>query len=236
MGVQQEGSARRKVFQRTTDEESDAFLSKKSASNPASAPGSSQQPQTAQRESPPAREQEAPKTQADAEKQQQADIEAIRNSRASLEAAHDVALLRKKAHAAGHKAAKYFHKHKSDEAKAQKLVSKAYAHREKASGSSEIAEDLGKEEKNFEAELAGAASGSSGLSPEAIRDKMANLERKAAKQRMVAQKHESKAASLTEKAAKYRTRSAKSLEQSKVQEFEQKQYAKRADILERAGT
>jgi len=83
-------------------------------------------------------------------------------------------------------------------------------------------------------ELRGAAQGKGDLSPEALRNKMAVFERKAAKADAVGKKFESKAADQTEKAAKYRTRAAKFLEKSKLHESEARMYAKRADNLEKA--
>ena len=64
-------------------------------------------------------------------------IAAVRASRMQAEAYHDVAVLRKRAHAHQHKAAKFQTKSKNFEAKAQKAITKAVAYREKAEHSRE---------------------------------------------------------------------------------------------------
>jgi len=237
MSAQEEAPGRKKEFQKRTDEDIDSFLARRDFTKSVPPPPAKVTPEPA-----PAKPVEAPKKPAEPEEPKEASdeereeqIRAARTSRADLEAAHDVALLRKKAHAMGHKAAKFYHKYKLNEAKAQKCTAKAVAFREKAGEKKEKAEGFKAQEKEYEAELSGAASGGSDLSPEAIRTKIAHMERKAAKMNEHARKNESKAAAQTEKAAKFKTRAAKFLEQNKLHEVDAKRYAKRADNLERAG-
>jgi hypothetical protein len=229
----QEDASKRKEFQRRTDDDIDSFLSrsefKKSAQTapekvPEKTTSTAAKVQTA----------EAKPDQAE-EPDQEEQIRAARTSRAEIEAYQDIADLRKKAHKFGHKAAKLFHKYKALDAKAHKCTAKAAAFREKSDGRKQKASEFREREKTFESELSGAATGKTELSPEAIRSKMADLERKAAKQEEVARKNESKAAAQTAKASKFKTRSAKFLEDSRYFESESKRYAKRADNLEKAG-
>ena len=234
MGAQ-EDSARRKEFQKKTDEDIDSFLSRSDfqrSSQPVTskppvepAPKSYEAPPKA----PPAEEKKE-LTDEDHEKQ----ITAARSSRAESEAYQDVAILRKKSHAFGHKAAKFYHKYKANEAKAQKCSARAVAYREKAAERKERSKSFREMAKEYEVELSGAAQGTTELSPESLRTKVATIERKVAKQEELAHKNESKAATQTAKAAKFRTRGAKFLEQNKLFESESRRYAKRADNLEKA--
>lgn len=234
MGSQEEGQSRRRDFQKKTDEDIDSFLAKRDFAK-------TNQPATAKtvaepRPAPepvPAKAQ-AEETQTDLDSETEEQIKAARSSRAQLESAHEIAILRKKSHSLAHRAAKFFHKYKSDEARAQKLTSKAVAHREKSAKLREKGTGLKNRGKELESELGGAATGASGMSPESIRDKMAVMDRNAAKQDALAYKHDMKAASLTEKATKFRTRAARWLEQNKIHELEARRYAKRADVLEKA--
>jgi len=234
MGAQ-EDSAKRKEFQKKTDEDIDSFLSRSDfqrspqpvASKPPVEPAP--KPYEAPPKAPPAEEKKE-LTDEDHEKQ----ITAARSSRAESEAYQDVAILRKKSHAFGHKAAKFYHKYKANEAKAQKCSARAVAYREKAAERKERSKSFNEMAKEYEVELSGAAQGTTELSPESLRTKVATMERKVAKQEEIARKNESKAATQTAKAAKYRTRGAKFLEQNKLFESESRRYAKRADNLEKA--
>ncbi len=236
----QEDQPKRKGFQKKTDDDIESFLSKSEASRTESPPKATA-PQAAPKPATPAPASEAQKrpeteemheTTIDEHEEQ---IRAARSSRAEAEAYHDVAVLRKKAHACGHKAAKFYHKYRANEAKAQKCQARAVAHREKAGTYREKARNLRDKEKEYESELSSAAQGKVDLSPESIRTRMAAVERKAAKQDELARRSESRAAAQTAKSAKFRTRAAKYLEQNKLQESEAKRYAKRADNLEKAG-
>jgi hypothetical protein len=234
MGSQEEGQSRRKDFQKKTDEDIDSFLAKRdfakknqpATTKEAAAPEPPAEPAQAK----PAAEEKP----TDLDKETEEQIKAARTSRAQLESAHEIALLRKKSHSLAHKAAKFFHKYKADEARAQKLTSKAVAHREKSGKLREKGTGFKSKGKELESELSGAAAGTSGMSPESIRDKMAVMDRRAAKQEAMAHKHDMKAAVLTEKATKFKTRAAKWLEQNKIHELEARRYAKRADVLEKA--
>ena len=234
MGAQ-EDSAKRKEFQKKTDEDIDSFLSRSDfqrspqpvTSKPPVEPAP--RPYEAPPKAPPAEEKKE-LTDEDHEKQ----ITAARSSRAESEAYQDVAILRKKSHAFGHKAAKFYHKYKANEAKAQKCSARAVAYREKAAERKERSRSFKEMAKEYEVELSGAAQGTTELSPESLRTKVATMERKVAKQEEIARKNESKAAAQTAKAAKYRTRGAKFLEQNKLFESESRRYAKRADNLEKA--
>ncbi len=237
----QQEPSKRKEFQKRTDEDIDSFLSKKdfarSQQTPTkSAAGYSQPASTTPPPPPPV---ESPKQEQKPAEAKEPDhdeqIRAARSSRAEAEAYHDVAVLRKKAHALDHKAAKFYHRYRANEAKAQKCSAKAVAYREKAALHKERARTNMDREKEYEAELGGAAQGKSDLSPESIRTKMATAQRKAAKQEEISRRNESKAAAQTAKGAKFKSRAAKYLEQNKVFESEAKMYAKRADNLERAG-
>lgn len=237
MGAQEDSPVKRKEFQKRTDEDIDSFLAKKDFSKSTTPSYTSPaQPvpaaKIAEPEKKPAPVQEAKEPTEDEHEDQ---IRAARTSRAEHEAYHDVALLRKKSHAYGHKAAKFFHKHKASEAKAQKCSAKAVAFREKAAARREKAKDFMDRAKSYEAELSSAAKGSTELSPESLRTRVASMERKAAKEEELARKNESKAATQTEKSAKFKTKSAKYLEQNKINESESRRYSKRADNLERAG-
>jgi hypothetical protein len=229
MSPVEDGQYKKKDFQRTTDDDLDLFLSKKEQSKAAKA-GTPKK--TIEKEPEPELEDEAEKEVSDDEHEEQ--IKAARTGRAQAEAYHDVAVLRKKAHEHSHKAAKFYHKYKSNEASRQKCSSRAVAYREKAMGRREKAKEFRTQLKEYDMELKGAAEGKTDLSPESLRNKMATLEKKAAKQEAVAKKFESKAADQTEKAAKYRTRAAKFLEKNKLHESESRTYGKRADNLERA--
>jgi hypothetical protein len=233
LGAQEDASKKRE-FQKRTDDDIDSFLSRSEFKKTS---------QTAPEKTPekvpvaPVKAQAAEtKPQPPAEVDQEEQIRAARTSRAESEAYQDIAVLRKKAHHFGHKAAKLFHKYKALDAKAHKCTAKAAAFREKSEGRKQKAVEFREREKTFESELSGAATGKTELSPEAIRSKMADLERKSAKQEEVARKNESKAAAQTAKASKFRTRSAKFLEDSRYFESESKRYAKRADNLEKAGS
>lgn len=233
MGAEEDSLRRKKDFQKSSDDDLEAFISKKDTyrSTQAIAPPKTEEPEASKittQKSPPAEQSAAE----DHEEQ----IRAARASRAMAEAHHDVALLRKKAHAESHAAARMFHKYRLNEAKAQKCSSRAVAYREKAESRREKATLYRDSVKELESELSGAATGNVDLSPEAIRNKIASTERKAAKQDEIARKYEKKAAVQTEKAAKYRTRALKYLEKNKEHENEAKMYTKRADNLEKAGT
>jgi hypothetical protein len=234
MGAQ-EDSAKRKEFQKKTDEDIDSFLSRSDfqrssqpvTSKPPVEPAP--KPYEAPPKTPPAEEKKE-LTDEDHEKQ----ITAARSSRAESEAYQDVAILRKKSHAFGHKAAKFYHKYKANEAKAQKCSARAVAYREKAAERKDRSKSFKEMAKEYEVELSGAAQGTTELSPESLKTKVATMERKVAKQEEIAHKNESKGAAQTAKAAKYRTRGAKFLEQNKLFESESRRYAKRADNLEKA--
>lgn len=230
MGSQEEGLNRKKDFQKRSDDDIDLFLGRRESARTVATDkdqGAKQSPQQSKPEPP------VKKEISDDEHDDQ--IKAARVGRAQAEAYRDVAILRKKAHVFNHKAAKAFHKYKKNEAAAQKCSARAVAYREKAETRRERANEYRLTEKEFEAELRGAATGKSDLSPESLRTKIAHMERKAAKQDEVAHKYEAKAASQTERAAKFKTRAAKFLEQNKLNESEGRMYAKRADNLERAG-
>jgi hypothetical protein len=234
MGSQEE-TPKRKEFQKRTDDDIDSFLSRKDfqrSQQPAPAKPASEPAVTTTEAEPKAAPMEKGFV-SDEEHEEQ--IRAARTSRAEVEAYQDVAILRKKAHAFGHKAAKYFHKYKANEAKAQKCSARAVGYREKSAERKEKAKSFKEMTKEYEVELAGAAQGKTELSPESLRTKIAQLERKSAKQEEVARKNESKAATQTAKAAKFRTRAAKFLEQNKLFESEARRYTKRADNLEKAG-
>ena len=238
MGAQ-EDSPKRKEFQKRTDEDIDSFLSRtdfqrsqQSAPAKTAAPSEHSDSKPAEAQPKPAAPAEKHET---TEEEHEDQIKAARASRAEAAAYQDVAVLRKKSHALGHKAAKFYHKYKANEAKAQKCSARAVAYREKSAERKEKARSFKDMTKEYEAELAGAAQGKTELSPESLRTKIAQLERKAAKQEEVARKNESKAAAQTAKAAKFRTRAAKFLEQNKLFESESRRFSKRADNLERAG-
>ena len=232
MSPSEDSTVKKKDFQRTKDDDLDLFLARKDqAKSPA--PESSKKPETAKAQQADAEESEAVKELSDDEHEQQ--IKDARTGRVQAEAYHDVTVLRKKAHEHSHRAAKFFHKYKTNEAKRQKCSSRAVAYREKADAKRETAKEYRTQAKEYDMELRGAAQGGSDLSPEALRNKMAVQERKAAKSDAVAKKYEAKAAIQTEKAAKYRTRAAKFLEKSKLHESESRTYGKRADNLEKAG-
>lgn len=230
MGSQEEGVSRKKDFQKRSDDDMDMFLGRRESAKSVTTE-KDQNPRV--RESSTSTAQAPKKEVTDEEHEEQ--IKAARMGRAQAEAYRDVAILRKKAHAFHHKAAKAFHRYKKNEAVAQKCSARGVAYREKAEARRERAREYRLTEKEFEAELKGAATGKSDLSPESLRTKIAHMERKAAKQDEVAHKYEAKAATQTEKAAKYRTRAAKFLEQNKLDESEGRMYAKRADNLEKAG-
>jgi len=227
-----EGPPKKREFQKRTDDDIDSFLSKKEFSKTATAQSGSK-PVTTEEQPPPPPPSEEPKPLTAEEQEEQ--IRAARASRAESEAYQDVAILRKKAHKLGHKAAKLYHKYKANEAMAQKCSQRAVAYREKAEERKAKAKELEEKQKGFEGELAGAASGETTLSPEALRTKIAQFERKVAKQNELLRRNESKAAAQTAKAAKFKTRAARFLEQNKLFESEATRLSKRADNLERAG-
>jgi hypothetical protein len=237
MGAQ-EDTPKRKEFQKRTDDDIDSFLSRKDfqrSQQPAPAKSAQPEPPATRPVEPEPKPAPPSEKVATTDEEHEAQIKAARTTRAESEAYQDVAILRKKAHALGHKAAKYFHKYKANEAKAQKCSARAVGYREKSAERKEKARSFKDMTKEYEAELAGAAQGKSELSPESLRTKVAQLERKAAKQEEVARKNESKAAAQTAKAAKFRTKAAKFLEQNKLFESQAMRYSKRADNLERAG-
>jgi len=238
MGAQ-EDSLKKKEFQKRTNDDIDSFLAKaefsKTQTNPPkSPPTTSESSQTAvsPAEGP---KDAAPQVKLSEETDHDAQIRAARSGRAEAEAYRDVAVLRKKAHALGHKAAKFYHKYKANEAKAQKCSAKAVLFREKAAEHKERAKDSKARTAEYEAELVGAAQGKTDLSPESLRTKIATMERKVAKQEEISRRNESKAAAQTANAAKFKTRGARFLEQNKLLESEATRYAKRADNLEKAG-
>lgn len=230
MSPTEDGGYKKKDFQRTKDDDLDIFLTKKDKSKVVT-PDATKKVEPAKKQEPDS-DDEVQKEVSDDEHEEQ--IKAARTGRAQAEAYHDVAVLRKKAHDHSHTAAKLFHKYKSNEARRQKCSSRAVAYREKADARREKAKEYRVQVKEYDMELRGAAQGKSDLSPEALRNKMANYERKAAKADSVARKFEAKAADQTEKAAKYRTRAAKFLEKNKLHESEARMYGKRADNLEKA--
>lgn len=237
MGAQ-EDSAKRKEFQRRTDEDIDSFLARsdisKSVQPAPSRPVQEAKPVKSPETKEKAAEPEPLKEPTDEE--QEDSIKAARASRAEREAYQDVAVLRKKSHASGHKAAKLNHKYKANEAKAQKCSAKAVAYREKAAVRKEKARDFKERAKEYESELVGAAQGKTELSPESLRTRIAQMERKIAKEEEIVRRNESKASSQGAKAAKFRSKAARFLEQSRLFESESRKYAKRADNLEKAGT
>jgi len=234
MGSQEEGSLRRKEFQKRTDEDIDSFLAKKEFSK--STPQTTGATPTGQKSvEAPSKPAPGPEKRELTDEDHEEAIKLARTSRAEREAYHDVAVLRKKAHSYGHKAAKFYWKHKSAEAAAQKCSAKAVAFREKAAARREKAKDYLERAKSYEEELSEAAHGTAELSPESLRTRIATMERKAAKEEEVARRNEAKAASATEKGAKYRSKAAKFLEQNKLNEVESRRFSKRADNLEKAG-
>ncbi|MDH3364741.1 MAG: hypothetical protein OEM29_01865 [Thermoplasmata archaeon] len=229
----------KKDFQKSSDEDIDAFLARKKSSQPASQKDSSSQtfgkpkPSQGDYTDSKKRDDDVPREETDEEKEDQ--IRVARTGRAQAEAYRDVAVLRKKAHEHSHKAAQFYHKHKANQAKAQKCSSRAVAHREKSDDKHEKAKVYRASIKDYEGELAGIADDKSDLSPEALQNKIAGLERKAAKQEEIARKREHAAALQTEKAAKFRSRAARFLEKSRLHESEARMFTKRADNLEKAG-
>ena len=231
MGAQEEGIFRKKEFQKRSDEDMDLFLGKKET--PKTPPSEQTKPSyDAQTSSP--RPGAKPEAKPEAEDDHEGQITAARASRAQAEAYHDVATLRKKAHMHSHQAAKFFHKYRSNEAKTQKCSARAVSLREKSETRRERAKEYRLTVKEFDAELRGAAQGKSDLNPESLRTKMANMEKRAAKQDAVARKYEHRASVQTEKAAKFKTRGLRFLEKSRTHESEAKNLTKRADNLERA--
>jgi len=234
---EEEGGYRKKDFQKTKDDDIEAFLSKKQSTSRSAMGGTASQKQaqvTSRREPEENTVEDEDVERAPSDEEHEEQIRAARSGRAQAEAHHDVAVLRRKAHDFSHSAAKLYHKYKSNEARRQKCTSRAIAYREKAAVRRAKAKEYKLQIKEYDMELRGAAQGKSDLSPEAVRNKIASLERKMAKQEAVAKKFESKAADQTEKAAKFRTRAAKLLEKSKLHESEARMYGKRADNLEKA--
>ncbi len=239
MGAQEE-QAKRREFQRRTDDDIDKFLAREDVSKTSQTKASSSSRECSEPSPVTSQGSKKPVEKKDAvteipEPDQEDQIRAARTSRAEREAYQDVAVLRKKAHAFGHKAAKMYHKYKANEAKAQKCSAKAVAYREKAAERKEKAEGFREKAREYQAELSGAAQGKTELSPESLRTKIAQMERKIAKQEEVVGRNESKAADQSARAAKFKTKAAKFLEQNKLFESESKLYAKRADNLEKAG-
>lgn len=223
----------KKDFQKSSDDIDD-FLAKRS--QPAPKPKSEDATaQKAKKVEPKglAKVEDAPKEETDEEKEEQ--IKIARTGRAQAEAYQDVAVLRKKAHENSHKAAKLYHKYKANQAKAQKCSSRAVALREKSDERRDKAKEYRSCIRDYEAELEGVAEEKSDLSPEAIQNRIATLERKAAKQDEIAKKKEHGASLQTEKGAKFRTRAARYLEKSRLHDSEARMFTKRADNLERAG-
>lgn len=230
MSPVEESPYKKKEFRKEDDEDLDLFLSKKDRAKgqqpqPPEEPSARPAENVAREASEPAKEL--------SDDEHDAQISDARKGRAHAEAHHDVAVLRKKAHEHSHKGAQLYHKYRSNDARRQKCSSRAVSYREKAGVRRDKAKDLRTQIKEYDMELKGAAKGEGDLSPEALRNKMAALERKAAKADAVAMKYEAKAAAQTEKAAKYRTRAAKFLEKSKLHESEARMYGKRADNLEK---
>ncbi len=238
MGAQEE-QAKRREFQRRTDEDIDSFLARQDMSKtsqpeaPSSSRAGAEPSQAGKQEAKLPEKKQAPVEIPEPDQEDQ--IRAARASRAEREAYQDVAVLRKKAHAFGHKAAKMYHKYKANEAKAQKCSAKAVAYREKAAERKERATGFREKVKEYQAELSGAAQGKTELNPESLRTKMAQMERKIAKHEEVAGRNEAKAADQSARAARFKTKAAKFLEQNKLFESESRLYAKRADNLEKAG-
>lgn len=162
-------------------------------------------------------------------------IAAVRASRMQAEAYHDVTVLRKRAHAHQHKAAKFQTKSKTFEARAQKAITKAVTYRDKAQESREKGKDFEARERDLEKELKASASGEGGIEPEKIRLKMSKLEKKIASLNERGRKFDAKAALQNERAANFRSKAAFNLEQTKIHEAEMKNFTKRADNLEKAG-
>ena len=114
----QEDQPKRREFQKKTDEDIDSFLSRSEFSKtqqPAKAAATSPQPTPP----PPPPEAEkkpvAPEEKREyTEEEHEDQIRAARSSRAEAEAYHDVAVLRKKAHAFSHKAGKFYHKYRAN--------------------------------------------------------------------------------------------------------------------------
>ena len=228
----------RKDFQKRDDDDIDDFLSKRKApSTPSTPPNKGgEKPGEKSEEKPTRKDNEDRGNQeemSDEEREEQ--IRVARTSRAAAEAYRDVAILRKKAHEHSHKAAKFYHKYKANQARAQRCSSRAVSLREKADERLEKSKEHRSCIAEYEEELTGSTEDGSDLSPEALQNKIANLERKAAKQEERARKHERGAALQTEKAAKFRSRAARYLERSRLHESEARMFTKRADNLERAG-
>lgn len=162
-------------------------------------------------------------------------IAAVRASRMQAEAYHDVTVLRKKAHAQQHKAAKFQTKSKTFETRAQKAITKAVTYRDKAQESREKGKDFEARERDLEKELKASAAGEGGIEPEKIRLKMSKLEGKIASLNERGRKFDAKAAMQNERAANFRSKAAFNLEQTKIHEAEMKNFTKRADNLEKAG-
>lgn len=229
----------RKDFQKSSDDDIDDFLTKRrtsDASRKDMRSGSASATPAGKGEVKPKRdddEDDPRREMTDEEKEEQ--IKSARTGRAAAEAYRDVAILRKKAHEHSHKAATLYHKYKVNQAKAQKCSTRAVALREKSEDRQMKAKEHRASIKEYKAELSGAAGDGSDLSPELIQNKIASLERKAAKQEEIARKRDHGAALQTEKGAKFRSRAAKFLEKSRLHESEARMYGKRADNLERAG-
>ena len=229
----------RKDFQKSSDDDIDAFLARKKSSDQAKKDaGKTQSPGK------PAGERERlqkagldekkPEHQP-TEEEREDQIRQARTGRAQAEAYRDVAVLRKKAHEHSHKAARLYHKYKANQAKAQKCSSRAVSLREKSEDRQLKAKEYRASIREYEAELSGASGENSDLNPESLQNKIASLERKAAKQEEIARKREHGAALQTEKGARFRSRAAKFLEKSRLHESEARMYGKRADNLEKAG-
>jgi len=234
MGAQEEGTSKRRDFQKRTDEDIDVFLGRREQPIPPQQDASKPEYDSrAGRDSEPvksAQKASEPETKAEmTDEEHEMQIKATRASRAQAEAYHDVAVLRKKAHQHSHKASQFYHKYRMNEARAAKCTARAVAFREKSAGRRERAKGHRDNMNALDAELRGAAQGKGDLSPEALRTKMANMERKAAKEEMVGHKYDKKASIQTERALKH-------LERNKLHESEARMFGKRADNLEKAGT
>jgi len=185
----------------------------------------------------PQRKQESVSLDLSAPRKEDADaaIATVRASRMQAEAYHDVTILREKAHAHQHKAAKFQTKSKTFEARAQKAITKAVIYRDKARKSREKGKDFEARGKDLETELKASAAGEVGIGPEKIRLKISKLDRKAASLNETGRRFDAKAALQNERAANFRLKAAFNLEQTRKHEAEMMNFAKRADNLEKAG-
>jgi uncharacterized coiled-coil protein SlyX len=228
-----------KEFQKTDDDDLDAFLNRRDKSKTQDATDTKTVKKDIGAKTPPkepGKPAPAPVKAELTDDENDEQIKVARTSRAAAEAYQDVAILRKKAHDHSHTAAKLYHKYKLNEAKTQRCSSRAVSLREKSDERRDKAREYQTSYKEYESELDGAAQEKTDLSPESLRTKMASLERKIAKQEEHAKKLEKKAADLTQKGAKFRSRAARFLEKSRLHESEARTYSKRADNLEKANS